>query len=65
MSVAAFALVGLLFVKAKPFLQKLFRALAVALVAGVILRNYRTIRRHIWRCLFRQSSLADFLIYRQ
>ena len=36
-SVAAFALVGLLFVKAKPFLQKLFRALAVALVAGVIL----------------------------
>ena len=36
-SVAAFALVGQLFVKAKPFLQKLFRALAVALVAGVIL----------------------------
>ena len=29
------------------------------------LRKYRTIRRHIWRCLFRQSSLADFLICRQ
>ena len=29
------------------------------------LRNYRTIRRRIWRRLFRQSSLADFSIYRQ
>ena len=36
-SAAAFAVVGLLFVKAKPFLQKLFRALATVLVAGVIL----------------------------
>ena len=28
-------------------------------------RNYRTIRRHIWRCLFRHLLLADFSIYRQ
>ena len=35
-SVAAFAVVGLLFVKAKPFLQKLFCALAFLLVAGVL-----------------------------
>jgi ABC-type glutathione transport system ATPase component len=31
----------------------------------ITLRKYRTIRRHIWRCLFRQSSDAAFLIYRQ
>jgi len=30
-----------------------------------ILRKYRTIQWRIWRCLFRQSSLADFSIYRQ
>ena len=35
-SVAALAVVGLLFVKAKPFLQKLFVALAFVLVAGVL-----------------------------
>lgn len=35
-SVAAFAVVGLMFVKAKPFLQKLYSALAIALVAGVL-----------------------------
>ena len=35
-SVAAFAVVGLLFVKAKPFPQKLFSALAIVLVAGVL-----------------------------
>ena len=29
------------------------------------LRKYRTIRRHIWRCLFRHLLLADFSIYRQ
>ena len=29
------------------------------------LGNYRTIRRHIWRCLFRHLLLADFSIYRQ
>ena len=29
------------------------------------LRKYRTIRRHIWRCLFRHLRLADFSIYRQ
>ena len=31
----------------------------------VIKRKYRTNGRHVWRCHFRQSSLADFLIYRQ
>ena len=31
----------------------------------VPLRKYRTIRRHIWRCLFRHLLLADFSIYRQ
>ncbi len=31
----------------------------------ICLRKYRTIRRHIWRCLFRHLLLADFSIYRQ
>ncbi|MBQ9039788.1 MAG: hypothetical protein IJ119_09955 [Clostridia bacterium] len=35
------------------------------LAAGWKLRKYRTIRRHIWRCLFRHLLLADFSIYRQ
>ena len=29
----------------------------------VYLGKYRTIRRHIWRCLFRHLLLADFSIY--
>ena len=29
------------------------------------LRNYRTNERHVWRCLFRRSSDADFLTYLQ
>ena len=32
---------------------------------GVRLRKYRTIWTAVWRCLFRQSSDADSLIYRQ
>ena len=28
-----------------------------------VLGKYRTIRRHIWRCLFRHLLLADFSIY--
>ena len=32
---------------------------------GLCLRKYRTNERHVWRCLFRRSSDADFLTYLQ
>ncbi len=38
---------------------------AALVILSEALGKYRTIRRRIWRCLFRHLLLADFSIYRQ